>query len=72
VIAKRDPVLNGATDVTAERARTSAAVDAAIAAGNNPGSLAGVPFAKTCSMQGLPTRAGRRSTVACRRRATPL
>src|SRR5712664_4142404 len=60
-IAKRDPVLNCFTDVTAERARSKArAVDAAIAAGNNPGPLAGVPFAvkNLFDVQGLPTRAG--------------
>ena len=60
-IAKHDPVLNCFTDVTAERARTKArAVDAAIAAGNDPGPLAGVPFAvkNLFDVQGLPTRAG--------------
>ena len=45
-IAKHNPVLNSFTDVTAERARAKArAVDSAIAAGKNPGPLAGVPFA---------------------------
>ena len=47
--------------MTAERARAKArAVDAAIAAGNNPGPLAGVPFAvkNLFDVQGLPTRAG--------------
>jgi len=60
-IAKYDSVLNSFTDVTAERARAKAgAVDAAIAAGNNPGPLAGVPFAvkNLFDVQGLPTRAG--------------
>src|SRR5271167_3572956 len=60
-IAKHDPVLNSFTDVTAERARAKArAVDAAIAAGKNPGPLAGVPFAvkNLFDVQGLPTRAG--------------
>src|SRR5882762_4387361 len=60
-IAKHDPVLNSFTDVTAERARAKAkAIDAAIAAGKNPGPLAGVPFAvkNLFDVQGLPTRAG--------------
>jgi aspartyl-tRNA(Asn)/glutamyl-tRNA(Gln) amidotransferase subunit A len=60
-IARHDAMLNCFTDVTAERARTKArAVDAAIAAGNNPGPLAGVPFAvkNLFDVQGLPTRAG--------------
>src|SRR6202163_4729030 len=60
-IAKHDPVLNSFTDVTADRARAKArAVDAAIAAGKNPGSLAGVPYAvkNLYDVQGLPTRAG--------------
>src|SRR5882672_6965358 len=60
-IAKRDPALNCFTDVTAERARTKArAVDAVIAAGQNAGPLAGVPFAvkNLFDVQGLPTRAG--------------
>src|ERR1700682_2192939 len=60
-IAKHDPVLNAFTDVTADRARAKArAVDAAIAAGKNPGSLAGVPYAvkNLFDVQGLPTRAG--------------
>ncbi len=60
-IARRDAVLNSFTDVTAERARAKArAVDAAIAAGKNPGALAGVPFAvkNLFDVKGLPTRAG--------------
>ena len=60
-IAKHDPVLNSFTDVTADRARAKArAVDAAIAAGKDPGPLAGVPFAvkNLFDVQGLPTRAG--------------
>ena len=45
-IAKHDSVLNSFTDITADRARASArAVDAAIAAGQKIGPLAGVPFA---------------------------
>jgi len=45
-IARHDSVLNSFTDVTADRARARArAVDAAIAAGQKAGPLAGVPFA---------------------------
>ena len=60
-IAKHDGVLNSFTDVTAERARARAhAVDAAVAAGKDPGPLAGVPFAakNLFDVKGLPTRAG--------------
>ncbi|HET6838513.1 MAG TPA: AtzE family amidohydrolase [Bradyrhizobium sp.] len=60
-IAKHDSVLNSFTDVTATRARAKArAVDAAIAAGQDAGPLAGVPFAvkNLFDVQGLPTRAG--------------
>jgi AtzE family amidohydrolase len=60
-IAEHDPVLNSFTDVVADRARARArAIDAAIAAGKNPGPLAGVPFAvkNLFDVQGLPTRAG--------------
>jgi 1-carboxybiuret hydrolase len=60
-IARYNPVLNCFTDVTAERARAKArAVDAAIAAGQKPGPLAGVPFAvkNLFDVQGLATRAG--------------
>jgi AtzE family amidohydrolase len=60
-IAKHDPVLNAFTDVTADRARAKArAVDAAVAAGQNPGPLAGVPYAvkNLFDVQGLLTRAG--------------
>jgi aspartyl-tRNA(Asn)/glutamyl-tRNA(Gln) amidotransferase subunit A len=60
-IAKHDPALNSFTDVVADRARARAgAIDAAIAAGKNPGPLAGVPFAvkNLFDVQGLPTRAG--------------
>jgi 1-carboxybiuret hydrolase len=60
-IARHDSVLNSFTDVTADRARAKArAVDAAIAAGQKVGPLAGVPFAvkNLFDVQGLPTRAG--------------
>ena len=60
-IAKRNPVLNSFTDVTAERARARAkAIDAALAAGKNAGPLAGVPFAvkNLFDVRGLSTRAG--------------
>src|SRR6266566_3138646 len=60
-IAKHNPVLNAFTDVTADRARAKArAIDAAIAAGQNAGPLAGVPFAvkNLFDVQGLSTRAG--------------
>src|SRR5215813_3086837 len=60
-IRKHDQILNSFTDVTAERARAKAReVDAAIAAGKNPGSLAGVPFAvkNLFDVKGLSTRAG--------------
>jgi 1-carboxybiuret hydrolase len=60
-IAKHDSVLNSFTAVTADRARAKArAVDAAIAAGQKVGPLAGVPFAvkNLFDVKGLPTRAG--------------
>ncbi|MFH0297154.1 AtzE family amidohydrolase [Bradyrhizobium sp. 31Argb] len=60
-IAKHDSVLNAFTDVTADRARAKARdVDAAIAAGQDVGPLAGVPFAvkNLFDVQGLSTRAG--------------
>jgi 1-carboxybiuret hydrolase len=60
-IARHDLVLNAFTDVTADRARAKArAVDTAIAAGQNPGPLAGVPFAvkNLFDVKGLSTRAG--------------
>src|SRR3954447_18275821 len=60
-IAKHDSVLNSFTDVTADRARAKArAVDAAIAAGEKVGPLAGVPFAvkNLFDIKGLSTRAG--------------
>jgi len=60
-IATHDPVFNAFTDVTADRARAKAkAIDAAIAAGNSVGPLAGVPFAvkNLFDVRGLATRAG--------------
>jgi 1-carboxybiuret hydrolase len=60
-ITQRDTILNAFTDVTAERARTRAkAIDAAIAAGQGVGPLAGVPFAvkNLFDVEGLSTRAG--------------
>jgi aspartyl-tRNA(Asn)/glutamyl-tRNA(Gln) amidotransferase subunit A len=60
-IARHNPVLNCFTDVTADRARAKArAVDAAVVAGQNPGPLAGVPFAvkNLFDVKGLSTRAG--------------
>jgi len=60
-IAQHDSVLNSFTDVTADRARAKArAVDAAVAAGQKVGPLAGVPFAvkNLFDVKGLPTRAG--------------
>ena len=60
-IAKHDAVLNSFTDITADRARAKAsAVDAAIAAGERVGPLAGVPFAvkNLFDVKGLSTRAG--------------
>src|SRR5437016_804700 len=60
-IKRHDQVLNCFTDITADRARAKArAIDAAIAAGNSAGPLAGVPFAvkNLFDVQGLATRAG--------------
>jgi 1-carboxybiuret hydrolase len=60
-IARRDAVLNAFTDVTTDRARAKArAIDAAIAAGETVGPLAGVPFAvkNLFDVRGLATRAG--------------
>ncbi|KWV58808.1 amidase [Bradyrhizobium macuxiense] len=60
-IAAHDGILNAFTDVTVERARAkAAAIDAAIAAGQPVGPLAGVPFAvkNLFDVQGLSTRAG--------------
>src|SRR5947208_14647075 len=60
-IMRHDQVLNCFTDITADRARAKArAIDAAIAAGDGAGPLAGVPFAvkNLFDVQGLATRAG--------------
>src|SRR3954468_22247425 len=60
-IATHNPVLNAFTDVLADRARARASqIDGAIAVGENPGALAGVPFAvkNLFDVKGLPTRAG--------------
>src|SRR6478752_1373237 len=60
-IARHDPILSSFTDVTADRARAKArAVDAALAAGQKVGPLAGVPFAvkNLFDVKGLPTGAG--------------
>jgi AtzE family amidohydrolase len=62
-IAARDPGLNAFTDVTAARARDAARrVDRTLAAGGDPGPLAGVPYAakNLFDIAGLPTRAGSR------------
>jgi 1-carboxybiuret hydrolase len=60
-IEMRDPDLGSFTAVTADRALNEAArVDAARAAGRNPGALAGVPFAvkNLFDIRGLPTLSG--------------
>src|SRR6201993_1885606 len=62
-IRQLDTVLNSFTDVTAERAVGRAcAIDAALAAGEKVGPLAGVPFAvkNLFDVKGLSTRAGSR------------
>ncbi len=62
-IEARDPALGAFTAVTAARALARAeAVDAAIARGEDPGPLAGVPFAvkNLFDVAGLPTLAGSR------------
>jgi AtzE family amidohydrolase len=60
-IAARDASVNAFTEVTAARARAeAAAVDAAIAAGRDPGPLAGVPYAvkNLFDLEGIATLAG--------------
>ncbi len=60
-IEAHNPRLGAFTDVTHERAlREAAAVDAKVAAGDDPGPLAGVPFAvkNLFDIEGLSTRAG--------------
>ena len=60
-IERLNPRLNAFTTVTPDRARVkAAAVDAAVAAGVNPGPLAGVPFAvkNLIDIAGLTTVAG--------------
>lgn len=62
-IAARNPTLNAFTDVTAARALASArGIDAALARGDDPGPLAGVPYAvkNLFDIAGLATRAGSR------------
>jgi aspartyl-tRNA(Asn)/glutamyl-tRNA(Gln) amidotransferase subunit A len=62
-IASRDRDLNAFTAVTTERAIARAtAIDHALAAGRDPGALAGVPFAakNLFDVAGLPTLAGAR------------
>ena len=57
----RNPTLNCFTAITADRARQQAqAIDQAIAAGQDPGPLAGVPFAvkNLFDIQGMTTLAG--------------
>jgi AtzE family amidohydrolase len=60
-IAAHDPALNAFTAVTADRALAEAGrVDAAVAAGRDPGPLAGVPYAvkNLFDVQGVTTLAG--------------
>ncbi|MEO6339497.1 MAG: AtzE family amidohydrolase [Caulobacteraceae bacterium] len=60
-VADRDPAINAFTAVLAERAMADArAVDAAVAAGRDPGPLAGVPFAvkNLFDIKGVTTLAG--------------
>jgi 1-carboxybiuret hydrolase len=72
-----NPRLGAFTDVTRERAlREAAAADGKVAAGEDPGPLAGVPYAvkNLFDIEGLPTRAGSRinprpSAGRARRRA---
>jgi AtzE family amidohydrolase len=60
-IAARDPALNSVTAITADRALADArAIDAAVARGDDPGPLAGAPFAvkNLFDVRGLVTLAG--------------
>jgi aspartyl-tRNA(Asn)/glutamyl-tRNA(Gln) amidotransferase subunit A len=60
-IARTDGELNAFTDVTGKRALAeAAAVDQQVAAGQDPGALAGVPYAvkNLFDIEGLPTLAG--------------
>lgn len=62
-IGEHNEAINAFTTVTGQRAlTTAAAVDAARAAGKDPGPLAGVPFAvkNLYDLEGLPTVAGSR------------
>ena len=71
-IERIDPIVGAFTDVTAARALARAdALDARLAAGGDPGPLAGVPFAvkNLIDIAGLPTRAGSKIN---RERAPPL
>ncbi len=64
-IAAHDGTLNAFTAVFAERARATASrVDATVAAGGDPGALAGVPFAakNLFDVAGVVTRAGAKVT----------
>jgi AtzE family amidohydrolase len=68
-IALHNPAVNAFTDVIAERALARAdGIDAAVARGENPGPLAGVPFAakNLFDVQGVVTLAG---SIIERRRA---
>jgi len=60
-LARGDPAIGAVTRITANRARAqAAAVDAAIAAGRDPGPLAGVPYGvkDLFDVAGLATTAG--------------
>jgi aspartyl-tRNA(Asn)/glutamyl-tRNA(Gln) amidotransferase subunit A len=65
-IAEHNPRLNAFTELFAERALARAtALDAALAAGTDPGPLAGVPFAakNLFDVKGVVTRAGAKVTA---------